>query len=784
MDSRREAAGRLIAEIRAQVRVWLAALGPPERWSEWRAGVRRQFRLSLLTTALLGICLVLVLTPRRARFEEPAPSQLEVGTALVMGSVQNRQDQAVVGVEIAAVSASGGAPIAEGLTQSDGRYILVVPKSLPEKLTVEIRRDHYRKAAIELTPSDLRSLRDGRPVVLPPTVLLRSLGPAFWISTLIFLAVLGLMATGKQHNTLAALIGVASLFAVSYLGSAVREDLFVFDFRGALLYVDWNVIFLIMGMMIVIAVVEETGVFQWLAFKSYELSGGRRWLLLAILMVVAGITSALLDNVTTMLLMAPITVQIALALGMNPLALLMPEVLASNVFGISTLIGTPTNILIGSYARISFSGFLWNLTPGVVLALGGLIVYGEWQYRKELASGDGASADLLQRLSERGRILQPEELRKAGWVGAAMLALFLLGDRIHLLPSVTALVGATALLAWIKPDMEKMMEAIDWTTLVFFIAIFIVVGAVQEVGVISYIADGIGWLVGDSLVLAMLAVIWMGAILSTVIANIPFTAAMLPVVGHLSATVPGAESKVLFLLSGGRQCDGRKWILDWRLRQHGHGWNRRTSGFPDHLCVLPQEGRSRRSRDGQPRHPVAAAAFLCAGLEPKGGFDDCGAHPADRLRGARRTGEPGNRQARHRGGSGIRREADLLPCDGCGVSGLRHAWHAKSGLPQLREMGKFVMLILCDRARARGVAQVDYLLREGNVRTQLRKLAVETGAEVMVIGRPTKSSTKNLFKAAEFDAFVTDLEEDGHLLVIRVEPAPIAEKDLQGGLVL
>lgn len=463
-----------------------------------------------------------------------------------MGSVQNLQDQAIVAAEVAVVPASGGEAIAKGLTQPDGRYIIVLPRNLPDQLTVEIQRDHFRKADIALSPLELGSLRAGHPVVLPPTLLLRSRGPAFWFTTLIFLTVLGLMATGKQHNTLAALVGVASLFAVSYLGSAVREDLFIFDFRSALAYVDWNVIFLIMGMMIVIAVVEETGIFQWLAFKSYLLSGGRRWLLLAILMIVTGITSSLLDNVTTMLLMAPITVQIALALGMNPLALLMPEVLASNVFGISTLIGTPTNILIGSYARISFGGFLWNLTPGVLLALAGLIVYGEGQYRQELKSGDSASPDLLQKLSERGRIQQPIELRKAGWVGAGMLAMFLLGDRIHLLPSVTALIGATALLTWIKPDMEKMMEAIDWTTLVFFIAIFIVVGAVQEVGVISYVAEGMGWLVGGNLLLAILAVTWTAAIFSTVIANIPFTAAMLPVVAHLSANVPGAEGKVLF----------------------------------------------------------------------------------------------------------------------------------------------------------------------------------------------------------------------------------------------
>jgi Na+/H+ antiporter NhaD/arsenite permease-like protein len=220
--------------------------------------------------------------------------------------------------------------------------------------------------------------------------------------------------------------------------------------------------------------------------------------------------------------------------------------MASNVFGISTLIGTPTNILIGSYARISFTGFLTNLTPGVLVALAGLTAYCLWVFRDDLSAEGEAAAELMQLLEERGRIRQPEELRKAAWVGAAMLALFLLGERIHLLPSVTALVGATALLSWIKPDMEKMIEAIDWTTLVFFIAIFIVVGAVREVGLISFIAEQIGVLVGGNLMLAMLAVLWIGALFSTVIANIPFTAAMLPVVGHLSLTIPGAETKALF----------------------------------------------------------------------------------------------------------------------------------------------------------------------------------------------------------------------------------------------
>ena len=127
-----------------------------------------------------------------------------------------------------------------------------------------------------------------------------------------------------------------------------------------------------------------------------------------------------------------------------------------------------------------------------------------------------------------------------------MIVLFVFGERVHLLPSVTALMGATALLVWIRPDIEEMIEAVDWTTLVFFITLFIVVGAIQEVGLISFIADGIGQLVSGNLLVGVLAITWLSALLSTVIANIPFTAAMLPVVGYLTATIPGAESKVLF----------------------------------------------------------------------------------------------------------------------------------------------------------------------------------------------------------------------------------------------
>jgi Na+/H+ antiporter NhaD/arsenite permease-like protein len=167
-------------------------------------------------------------------------------------------------------------------------------------------------------------------------------------------------------------------------------------------------------------------------------------------------------------------------------------------------------------------------------------------YHKELEKAHGISKVLLERLAERGKITEPGPLKKAGLVGGVMLLMFIFGENIHLLPAVTALIGATALMVWIRPNIEEMIEAVDWTTLVFFMSLFIVVGAIQEVGLISFIAGWISQLVGESLILAMLAITWVSAILSMVVANIPFTAAMLPVIGFLSATVPGAESKVLF----------------------------------------------------------------------------------------------------------------------------------------------------------------------------------------------------------------------------------------------
>ena len=527
-------------------------------------------RLWCLVALLLASCLLLIIVGGNSQAEEPLPSALT-------GLVEDRQGVPVRGAEVTLYASPGGEPISETTTQPDGRYALFLPELVPDELTVHIERVHFDRADIELSPGAIETLRAGQSVVLPDTVLPRRVSPAFWVATLIFLGMLVVIATGKLHNTLAALLGTSLVLAMSYLGRPLVEDLYIFDFATAMGYVDWNVIFLIMGMMIIIAVVERTGIFQWMAYQAYRISRGRLWLLLPILMVVTGVASAFLDNVTTMLLMTPITIQIALAMGINPLALLLPEVMASNVVGISTLIGTPTNILIGSYAQITFNDFLKNLTPGVLLALVGLIIYSEVIYRRQLWSSEhgGISPVLMERLAERGRITEPGHLKKAAWVGAGMLVLFIVGEQIHILPAVTALMGATALLVWIRPDIEEMIEAVDWTTLVFFICLFIVVGAIQEVGLISLIADLIGRLVGDSLILAMVLVTWLSALLSMVVANIPFTAAMLPVVGYLTATIPGAESLALFYcLSVGSALGGNGSLI-------GASANMVTAGIAD-----------------------------------------------------------------------------------------------------------------------------------------------------------------------------------------------------------
>jgi len=492
------------------------------------------------------IILILIAAGIPFSWNQSAAAQEEDDRLYIYGQVQDSQFQTIQNVEVSITGPGSQSPMASTLTQADGRYALPLDLPLEKGLAIQYQRPHFKNITIPLKEDALLTLKNGHSLTLPMIVMDREITLAFWVSAIVFIVVLILIASGFLHNTLAAFAGASLLLGVSYLGAPISPDLYIFSFPQAITYIDWNVIFLIMGMMMVIAVVENTGIFHWLAYHAYRISSGKMWILLPVLMLITGVSSAFLDNVTTMLLMTPITVQIALTLNISPLVLLIPEVFASNVIGVSTLIGTPTNILIGSFGNITFNDFLVNLTPGVLMAFIGLIIYCWFTYRDELEGEKSGSPVLLKKLEERGTITNPDNLSKVGWIGAGMLMLFIFGERIHLLPAVTALIGSAALLIWIRPNIEEMIGAVDWTTLVFFMSLFIVVGSIQEVGLISMIAAQIGILIGDNLVLAMIVVTWFSALLSMIIANIPFTAAMLPVIGYLTSIIPGADSKVLF----------------------------------------------------------------------------------------------------------------------------------------------------------------------------------------------------------------------------------------------
>ncbi|MCP4537652.1 MAG: citrate transporter [Chloroflexi bacterium] len=492
----------------------------------------------ILTLIFVTIAIVALLA-------SPVPLAADEQTPTLTGRLLDSQGEPVSGAHITVLDDE--VTIGEAESNLDGLFLVDLEQLPQYSITVHVQRAHFHDQEWHSTPDTFQALQEDHHLRLPDLAMERRITIGFWVATLTFVGLLVLIATEKLHNTLVALLGMAVIFLVSYIGAPISQDLFILDFERALHYINFEVFFLVMGMMVVIGLVEETGIFQWLSYWAYRISRGRVWMLSIVLMCLTAVASALLDNVTSMLLMTPITLQIALALGLNPITLLIPEVLASNVGGIATLIGTPTNILIGSYAGLSFNDFVSNLTPGVLLAQTVLIGYVQFVFRKEYrAVGSTLSPTLAAKLADNARITKPVVLRKAGIVFAGMLILFVTGERFHLTPAVTALIGSIFLLVWIQPDVDEIIRAVDWTTLLFFIGLFVCVGALEEVGLIGQIAVLLGNLVGDRLTLAVGLVTYAAAFLSMVVANIPFTAAMLPVIAYLTRAIPGADNNVLF----------------------------------------------------------------------------------------------------------------------------------------------------------------------------------------------------------------------------------------------
>ena len=374
------------------------------------------------------------------------------------------------------------------------------------------------------------------------------LSPAFLITLGIFLFVLLAIGLRWMHETTAALLGAVLVWLVHYVGGTFFPSLHIIGFEESMAFVDWNVIFLILGMMIFMAMFSETGIFRWLAYQAFRLTGGNVWLLGLILMLLTGVTSSFLNNVTAMLLLVPLTIQIAETVGIHPFTYVIPEVMAANIGGAATLIGDPPSTIVGSYLGLGFFEYAIQAAPVVAVSLLVLLGLAAWLYRRELAGAKKRPSPALVRQLEAGaRITDVPLLRKASVVGLVTLALFLIADLFGLPPSVTAMVGATWLIVWVRPDMHRMMREVDWTTLFFFIGIFVLVGGVEKAGIIEWIAQAIGQMAGDSTTLATILMVWVSGTVSGIVDNIPFTVAALPVADLLSTTIPAVKgSQVLY----------------------------------------------------------------------------------------------------------------------------------------------------------------------------------------------------------------------------------------------
>jgi Na+/H+ antiporter NhaD/arsenite permease-like protein len=372
-------------------------------------------------------------------------------------------------------------------------------------------------------------------------------GPSFVLSIGIFLVVFAAISLRWMHETAAALLGAVAVWLVHYVGKAFFPSLHLLNFEESMAFVDWNVIFLILGMMIFMAMFSETGVFNWMAFRAFRMARGNAWLLGMVLVLLTGLVSAFLNDVTAILLLVPLSIEIAQTVGIHPFAYVIPEVLASNIGGAATIIGDPPSTIVGSHLGLSFVEYAVNMAPIAILCMLPLLLLTTLMYWREFTgSSKRPSPALVARLEADARITDRRLLVKTGLVGAITLALFLTGDIFGMPPSVIALTGAAILVAWVRPDMHRMLREVDWTTLVFFIGIFVVVGGLEESGVISWIAGIIGDLAGDSLIIATILMVWIPGIASGIVANIPFTVAALPIADYLTAVIPGAENGVVY----------------------------------------------------------------------------------------------------------------------------------------------------------------------------------------------------------------------------------------------
>lgn len=334
----------------------------------------------------------------------------------------------------------------------------------------------------------------------------------------VFLLVMAAIISEKVHRSVAALAGAVVLLLTHVLTIETAAD-----------YVDLNTIGVLVGMMLFVAVVKSSGLFEYIAIWSAKLTRGQPMAILAVFTVITAVLSAFLDNVTTVLLIGPMTIAITQILEVNPVPFLLSQIMASNIGGTATLIGDPPNIMIGSAAGLSFADFIVNTGPVVLIILAVVVAIFFLMYRGNLHV-ESENMEKVLTLDEKLTIKDASLLRKSVIMIVLVVVGFIFHAQLGIESATVALTAAGVMLLIGGQDAEDVILGVEWSTILFFIGLFVVVGGLNSTGVIAMLANGMLELVGDNEVLAIVLVLWASALISAFLDNIPFVATLIPMI--------------------------------------------------------------------------------------------------------------------------------------------------------------------------------------------------------------------------------------------------------------
>lgn len=342
------------------------------------------------------------------------------------------------------------------------------------------------------------------------------------IALIIFITTLVFVSLEKINRTVIALSGALLFILLKILTQ-----------QEAFLSIDFNTIGLLTGMMIMVSIIKRTGLFQYLAIKISKLAHGNIFYLLFFLSIITGILSSILDNVTTIILIVPITLAICENLEISPVPLVLSEIFASNIGGTATLIGDPPNIIIGSAAHLSFMDFIINLAPFALILLILLPFFVRLFYKKEISQNIKDAWERVEKFDEKKAIEDPVLLKKSLMVFLLTILVFIFHHNLGLEASTVTLAGATLLLLVSNIDPADTLLEVEWSTLFFFMGLFIVVAGVEKIGLFQWLSNKIINLTKENLTLTTLAILWVSGISTSVINNISYTISMVPVIQNI-----------------------------------------------------------------------------------------------------------------------------------------------------------------------------------------------------------------------------------------------------------